>query len=87
MTTHLQPEQEDGLSRRGLVRALAAGAAAASIATPSSAQQTVLAEATSEPAAVDVALILALLAAFVSVAFVKGAARSEVDGPVEMDRV
>ena len=44
-----------------------------------------LAEATSEPAAVDVALILALLAAFVSAAFVKGAARSEVDGPVEMD--
>jgi multicomponent Na+:H+ antiporter subunit F len=44
-----------------------------------------LAEATSEPAAVDVALTLALLAAFVSVAFVKGAARSEVDGPVEMD--
>jgi len=31
------------------------------------------------PAAVDVALILALLAAFVSVAFVKGATRSEAD--------
>jgi multicomponent Na+:H+ antiporter subunit F len=31
------------------------------------------------PAAVDVALILALLAAFVSVAFVKGASRPEAD--------
>ena len=31
-------------------------------------------------AAPDVALILALLAAFVSVAFVKGAARTEADG-------
>ena len=39
-----------------------------------------LADATSVPAAVDVALILAVLAAFVSVAFVKGAARSEADG-------
>jgi haloacetate dehalogenase len=39
MTTHLQPEQiETGVSRRGLVQALAAGAAAASVATPSSAQ-------------------------------------------------
>src|SRR3981081_1645304 len=49
MTTHLQSEQiEEGLSRRGLVQALAAGAAAASVATPSLAQQTaVLAEATS----------------------------------------
>src|SRR5437660_4215555 len=48
MTTHLQSEQgEDGVSRRGLVAALAAGAAAASIATPASAQQSaVLAEAT-----------------------------------------
>src|ERR1700686_1742565 len=50
MTTHLQSEQiEEGLSRRGLVQALAAGAAAASVATPASAQQTsapqVLAEA------------------------------------------
>lgn len=36
--------------------------------------------AMSVPAAVDVALILALLAAFVSVAFVKGAARTEADG-------
>jgi multicomponent Na+:H+ antiporter subunit F len=44
-----------------------------------------LAEAMSEPAAVDVALILALLAAFVSVAFAKGTARSEVDGPSEID--
>src|SRR5260370_33256855 len=35
MTTHLQPEQIDkGLSRRGLVHALAAGAAAAGAATP-----------------------------------------------------
>ena len=38
-----------------------------------------LAEATGVPAAVDVALVLALLAAFVSVAFVKGAARSVAD--------
>ena len=49
MTTRLQPEHiEEGLSRRSLVQALAAGAAAASIATPSLAQPTaVLAEATS----------------------------------------
>ena len=39
-----------------------------------------LAEATGSPAAVDVALILALLAAFVSVAFVTASSRSEVDG-------
>jgi multicomponent Na+:H+ antiporter subunit F len=39
-----------------------------------------LAQAMGVPAAVDVALILALLAAFVSVAFVKGADRSEVNG-------
>ena len=39
-----------------------------------------LAAAMSVPAAVDVALTLALLAAFVSVAFVKGAARTEADG-------
>jgi multicomponent Na+:H+ antiporter subunit F len=39
-----------------------------------------LAEAMSVPAAVDVALILALLAAFVSVVFVKGAGSSEADG-------
>jgi multicomponent Na+:H+ antiporter subunit F len=38
-----------------------------------------LAEAMGVPAAVDVALILALLAAFVSIAFVKGATRSEAD--------
>jgi multicomponent Na+:H+ antiporter subunit F len=38
-----------------------------------------LAEAMSMPAAADVALILALLAAFVSVAFVKGFARSGAD--------
>jgi multicomponent Na+:H+ antiporter subunit F len=38
-----------------------------------------LAKATNAPAAVDVALILALLAAFVSVAFVKGADRSQGD--------
>ena len=39
-----------------------------------------LGEATGTPAAVDVALILALLAAFVSVAFVTASSRSEVDG-------
>src|SRR6266851_2528113 len=55
MTTHLQSEQiEEGLSRRGLVQVLAAGAAAASIATPSLAQQTsALAEATSADYARD----------------------------------
>jgi haloacetate dehalogenase len=55
MTTHLQSEHiEQGLSRRGLVQALAAGAAAASVATPSLAQQTsVLAEATSADYARD----------------------------------
>jgi haloacetate dehalogenase len=49
MTTQLQTEQiEEGLSRRGLVQALAAGAAAASVVTPSLAQPTAaLAEATS----------------------------------------
>ena len=49
MTTHPKSEKvEEGLSRRGLVQALAVGAAAASIATTSSAQQpSVLAEATS----------------------------------------
>jgi multicomponent Na+:H+ antiporter subunit F len=39
-----------------------------------------LAQATSVPAAADVALILALLAAFISVAFVKGSVESQVDG-------
>ena len=39
-----------------------------------------LGQAMSMPAAVDVGLILALLAAFVSVAFVKGLARQEADG-------
>jgi multicomponent Na+:H+ antiporter subunit F len=39
-----------------------------------------LAEATGVPAAVDVALVLALLAAFVSVAFVRGASDSVADG-------
>ena len=39
-----------------------------------------LAQTMSVPAAVDVALILALLAAFVSVAFVKGFARPGADG-------
>src|SRR5579863_7669190 len=58
MTTHDRPEHtEDGLSRRGLVQALAAGAAAASIAAPASAQQAqpsaVLGEATSADYARD----------------------------------
>src|SRR5436853_5917090 len=50
-----QSEQiEEGVSRRGLVQALAAGAAAVSVATPASAQQTsVLAEATSADYARD----------------------------------
>lgn len=39
-----------------------------------------LAQATSVPAALDAALILALLAPFVSVAFVKGGVGSQVDG-------
>jgi len=39
-----------------------------------------LGEAMRVPARVDVALILALLAAFVSVAFATGARRSEQDG-------
>jgi multicomponent Na+:H+ antiporter subunit F len=39
-----------------------------------------LSEATSVPAAVDVALTLALLAAFISVAFAKSATHREVDG-------
>jgi len=39
-----------------------------------------LTEAMSVPAGIDVALILVLLAAFVSVAFAKGATRSEQDG-------
>jgi multicomponent Na+:H+ antiporter subunit F len=38
-----------------------------------------LGQVVSLPAAVDVALILALLAAFVSVAFVRGTTRSETD--------
>ena len=37
------------------------------------------AEATNAPAAVDLALILGLLAAFISVAFVKGVTRQETD--------
>src|SRR5215469_6450381 len=55
MTTHLQSGQiEQGVSRRGLVQALATGAAAASVATPSLAEQTmVLAEATSADYARD----------------------------------
>jgi multicomponent Na+:H+ antiporter subunit F len=39
-----------------------------------------LAEATGVPAGVDIALVLALLAAFVSVAFVKSTARAAADG-------
>src|SRR5579871_2434530 len=48
MTTHPQSERtEEGVSRRGLLETLAAGAAAAGVATPSLAQQAnVLAEAT-----------------------------------------
>src|SRR5450755_5204376 len=55
MTEHRQSEQiDEGLSRRGLVQALAAGAAAASVATPASAQETAaLAEATSADYARD----------------------------------
>ena len=56
MTTHRPSEQiEQGLSRRGLVQALAAGTAAASIAAPSLAQQTaaVVAEATATDYARD----------------------------------
>jgi hypothetical protein len=49
MTTHLPSEQNgEGFSRRGLVQAVAAGAAAASVATPALADSSaVLAEATS----------------------------------------
>src|SRR5262249_46451635 len=49
MTTHSQSEHiDEGVSRRDMVAALAAGAAAAGVATPSAAQQpsAVLAEAT-----------------------------------------
>src|ERR1700693_1164389 len=48
MTRHLQSEPiEEGLSRRGMVKALAAGAAVASVASPALGQQAaVLAEAT-----------------------------------------
>jgi multicomponent Na+:H+ antiporter subunit F len=38
-----------------------------------------LAQAMNAPAAVDVALILALLAAFISIAFVNGITRSQAD--------
>jgi multicomponent Na+:H+ antiporter subunit F len=54
--------------------------AAQLLGTGSIAALLLLAEAMRVPAAVDVALILALLAAFVSVTFVKGFARSEADG-------
>ena len=55
MNTHLQSEhKEEGLSRRGLVQALAASAAVVSVATPASAQQmSVLAEAVSADYARD----------------------------------
>jgi hypothetical protein len=47
-------EANDGLSRRGFVGALAAGAAAVNIATPAAAEQSaVMAEATSEDYDVD----------------------------------
>jgi multicomponent Na+:H+ antiporter subunit F len=44
-----------------------------------------LATATGRPAAADMALTLALLATFASVAFVKGAPRSELGEPKVMD--
>jgi hypothetical protein len=54
MNTHLQSEhKEEGLSRRGVVQALAAGAAVAGVATPAAAQQTVLAQAMSADYARD----------------------------------
>ena len=53
--------------------------AAQLVGTGGIAELLLLAEATGSPAAVDVALILALLAAFVSVAFVTASSRSEVD--------
>src|SRR5260370_21052674 len=54
MTTHLKSEQIDkGLSRRGLVQALATGAAPAAVATPSLAQHTTVAEATAADYARD----------------------------------
>jgi haloacetate dehalogenase len=59
MTTHVRSEHveagsEPRLSRRGLVQALAAGAAAASVATPALAEETaVVAEATSADYARD----------------------------------
>jgi hypothetical protein len=55
MTTHLQSEHVgEGFSRRGLVQALAAGTAAASVATPALADSSaVLAEATSADYARD----------------------------------
>jgi multicomponent Na+:H+ antiporter subunit F len=54
--------------------------AAQLLGTGSIAALLLVGEAMNVPAAVDLALTLALLAAFISVAFVKGAARSEVDG-------
>ena len=54
--------------------------AAQLLGTGGSAVLLLLARAMGMPAAVDVALILALLAAFVSAAFVKGVDRSEMDG-------
>ncbi len=45
-----------------------------------------LSDAIAVPAAIDVALILALLAAFVSVAFARSAASSQTDGSEGMDR-
>jgi multicomponent Na+:H+ antiporter subunit F len=70
----------------GLIRALRGPSnadrimAAQLLGTGGVAALLLLAEATDAPAAVDVALILALLAAFVSVAFVTAADRSEADG-------
>ena len=45
-----------------------------------------LSDAIAVPAAIDVALILALLAAFVSVAFARSAASAQTDGSEGMDR-
>ena len=55
--------------------------AAQLLGTGGTAVLALVSEAMSLPAAVDVALVLALLAAFVSVAFVKGVIGSETGEP------